>query len=559
MQDEVYNRALFRRRAESAREKLREMGGVGPQGPRGIMASSPELMAAAMPRAMTPQTTGPMPNMMAPQMRPAAAPMQAAALPNIVPGMFPQQPQPQQQPPQAPYQTRQPAPQPQPAPMQPGQPKPQPQPIRLNKGGDIALEARRQGLPEPSLGAQIAANPAFAGIRAVDITETPTPRGRSTEGDVLAEVRAILGENPEAQSRVDQLETTLSNPEATAEERQRAITTTAGVENDKEGLRSVVTDLTGEEPPANATVDELNRAIMGVSIGGAIGGPGSVAERISNAILQGLQVQRETAMGRELLESKIALAELERSRLYSDSAKDLETKHFGKIPQFMPTLPGTLAGATPIIAGEQDRIIMTYNTAMDESDRLLELSAEAESLLDKGDVAGFEGSASRFLTRATAALPDPVADALGVDKENPRASAAQRFDVIQRTLAAQLAPMLLGESGRTISDGDRRRVAELLGIVTDDKDGLGLNINGLASGAFRSETELREAIREVNIILQQNRQEVESEFEMLAARIPGLQVQRSETSAPTAAPAAAPSPSSPAIVLTEEDITRLGG
>jgi hypothetical protein len=308
MQDEVYNRALFRRRAESAREKLREMGGVGGQGPQGIMASSPELMAAAAPRAMAPQMTGPMPNMMAPQMRPAAAPMQAAALPNIVPGMFPQQqPQPQQQPPQAPYQTRQPAPQPQP--MQPGQPKQQqPQPIRLNQGGDIALEARRQGMPEPSLGAQIAANPAFAGVRAVDITEAPTPRGRSTEGDVLAEVRAILGENPEAQSRVDQLETTLSNPEATSEERQRAITTAAGVENDKEGLRSVVTDLTGEEPPANATVDELNRAIMGVSIGGAIGGPGSVAERISNAILQGLEVQRETAVGRERFGQELAVA-----------------------------------------------------------------------------------------------------------------------------------------------------------------------------------------------------------------------------------------------------------
>jgi hypothetical protein len=312
MQDEVYNRALFRRRAESAREKLREMGGVGGQGPQGIMASSPELMAAAAPRAMAPQMTGPMPNMMAPQMRPAAAPMQGAALPNIVPGMFPQpqqpQPQPQQQPPQAPYQTRQPAPQPQP--MQPGQPKQQqPQPIRLNQGGDIALEARRQGMPDPSLGAQIAANPAFAGVRAVDITEAPTPRGRSTEGDVLAEVRAILGENPEAQSRVDQLETTLSNPEATSEERQRAITTAAGVENDKEGLRSVVTDLTGEEPPANATVDELNRAIMGVSIGGAIGGPGSVAERISNAILQGLEVQRETAAGREDFQQRLAVAQ----------------------------------------------------------------------------------------------------------------------------------------------------------------------------------------------------------------------------------------------------------
>jgi hypothetical protein len=116
--------------------------------------------------------------------------------------------------------------------------------------------------------------------------------------------------------------------------------------------------------------------------------------------------------------------------------------------------------------------------------------------------------------------------------------------------------MLLGESGRTISDGDRRRVAELLGIVTDDKDGLGLNINGLASGAFRSEAELREAIREVNIILEQNRNSVESEFEMLASRIPGLQVERPE------APAAAPATSTPAttsIILTEEDITRYGG
>jgi len=173
------------------------------------------------------------------------------------------------------------------------------------------------------------------------------------------------------------------------------------------------------------------------------------------------------------------------------------------------------------------------------------------------DVAGFEGSASRFLTRAAAALPTPVANALGVDRDNPRASAAQRFDVIQRTLAAQLAPMLLGESGRTISDGDRRRVAELLGIVTDDKDGLGLNINGLASGAFRSEAELREAIREVNVILQQNRREVETEFEMLASRIPGMQVQRPE--APAAAPAPATSaPGTAPIVLTEEDILRLG-
>ena len=96
-----------------------------------------------------------------------------------------------------------------------------------------------------------------------------------------------------------------------------------GVENNKEGLRSVVTDLTGEEPPTNATVDELNRAIMGVSIGGAIGGPGSVAERISNAILQGLEVKRETAVGRERFGQELAVA---RAKAKPDEAKGfLET------------------------------------------------------------------------------------------------------------------------------------------------------------------------------------------------------------------------------------------
>lgn len=306
MQDEVYNRALFRRKAESARDKLREMGGITAQAPQGIMASSPELMAAAMPRAMMPQMTGQRPNMMAPQMRPAAAPMQAAPLPNIVPGMFPQQPQPMQVP-QPAYQPQQPAPAPQqPQPMQ--QRPQQPQPVRMREGGDVALEAIRQGRPEPSLSAQIAANPAFAGITPVDVTAAPTPRQRDSRNDVLAEVRQILGDNPEAQERVNQLETTLTNPEATAADRQRAITTAAGVDNSKEGLRSVVAEITGKAPPASATVDELNRAIMGVSLGGAIGGPGSVAERISNAMLRGLEVKRETAVGREDFQQRLAVA-----------------------------------------------------------------------------------------------------------------------------------------------------------------------------------------------------------------------------------------------------------
>ena len=42
-----------------------------------------------------------------------------------------------------------------------------------------------------------------------------------------------------------------------------------------------------------------------------------------------------------------------------------------------------------------------------------------------------------------------------------------RFRTVQNTLAAQLAPVLLGESGRTISDADRVRVIALLGGFAD--------------------------------------------------------------------------------------------
>lgn len=184
------------------------------------------------------------------------------------------------------------------------------QPARFNQGGDIALEAFRQGAPEPTLGEQIAANPAFAGVTPppVDITATPTPRGRVEVPDISTMVRNNLGDNQEAQDKFTELETALTDPETTDEERQAAITGAAGVENTKDGLRSVASQITGQELPKSATVDELNRAITGVALGGAIGGPRSVAERISNALLVGLEAQRETAIGRERFGQELAVA-----------------------------------------------------------------------------------------------------------------------------------------------------------------------------------------------------------------------------------------------------------
>lgn len=473
MRDDVYNRALFRRGSEAARARLRQVAGV--QAPSGILASSHELMQAAMPRRF--QQGG-----------------------NVAPYL--------------PYMN----------------------PTQMITTGMYNLASQAAGGPA---------------VEPIDITQTPVAPRPTAEGRGLAEIQAAIGDNPEAQAKLQSVVTTAQNPDATPEDLKGAITNAVGAPNTEEGLKDTYEYVAGETAPEGATVDELNKAIMGAALGGAIGGPGSLAERISKAVIGGLSLQREQAVARQ------AAAAAPLAGLYSDSTKDLETKFFGKVPQYIPTLQGSLGGATPIIAGDQDRIVTVYNNAMDESDRLLGLTAEAVNLLETEDVSGIGGSVSRFLSRTAAATPDPIAEVLGIDKENLELSGAQRFDVIQRTLAAQLAPMLLGESGRTISDGDRRRVAELLGIVIEDKDGLGLNIRGLTSGAFRSEAELKAAIGEVQNILQRNRQDVETEFTTLVGRIPGMRVERPEAPATQAAPAAAPA--SQPIVLTEEDLTNYGG
>jgi len=103
--DGVYNRKLFAKKATDARDKLREMGGVQPM-PRpqvgGIMASSPELMQAAMrkqvvlPASDRPMPMAPQPMPMAPMLPPSQPIPNIAGIPQTQPQRPQQQPQQQQ-------------------------------------------------------------------------------------------------------------------------------------------------------------------------------------------------------------------------------------------------------------------------------------------------------------------------------------------------------------------------------------------------------------------------------------------------------------------------------
>jgi hypothetical protein len=72
---------------------------------------------------------------------------------------------------------------------------------------------------------------------------------------------------------------------------------------------------------------------------------------------------------------------------------------------------------------------------------------------------------------------------------------------ILEAMAAKQAPAILGESGKTISDGDRARVAEIVGTITATTDPRVLQakleslFNDIVMG---TETDIRQALSTLN-------------------------------------------------------------
>jgi hypothetical protein len=274
--ENVNNRSLFRNRSGAARDKVRQMGMV--REPQGILSSFPELMNAAG------------------RNRPQNGMMQQ---PMMQPQMMQQQP---------------------PARFEDGGPV---APSFMERVGQNAMLAGGVGL-RGGLGLDFR-DPASMPPQQFDIAATPTPREQVEVPDISTMIKENIGDNPEAQEKLAELEGALDNPDATPEDRKTALTDAFGAPDTKDGLRDVVTKVTGREPSASATVDELNNAISGVALGGAIGGPRSAAARISEALLLGLQAKRETAIERERFGQELAIA--------GAKAKPKEVKGFLETPR----------------------------------------------------------------------------------------------------------------------------------------------------------------------------------------------------------------------------------
>ena len=151
--------------------------------------------------------------------------------------------------------------------------------------------------------------------------------------------------------------------------------------------------------------------------------------------------------------------------------------------------------------------------------------ASALQFVDKGGI-GATGTAGRITDVIKAVTDFPGArqagESLGLDYD--KLSAGGDLAALNRTLALQLAPVLLGESGKTISDADRRLVAQALGFRIDGEtillsDGIG--------STFQSKAEARAKIQEIRGILRKNAQSAHGRYQQAALDF-GLPIQSME-------------------------------
>jgi len=303
--DGVYNRKLFAKKSEEARNKLRQMGGVQPMAPQGggILASSPELMQAVAMRqpVVLPRSQAP-----APMAQPMPAPMTqmlppSQPIPNIAgiqQGSAPMAPAPRPM-----------APAPRPMAQKPGVAK-------FNEGGSAFanhyMTPKLQSQLKKSTGMPF--DKAFEFGQTAITTEDPAKLGLPKGADMAAPAKML--ENPEA-AAAEIIKDVVPKDQQTGDTKKDLVKAAVST-----GIESV---------PAEAEIDQLNRAIFGAKLAGAISGSyvnpqtgqeirPTLGARMSQAAVEGLAVERETAQRRAAQEA--AMAQARATAAGKDASKD---------------------------------------------------------------------------------------------------------------------------------------------------------------------------------------------------------------------------------------------
>ena len=334
--DGVYNRKYFAKKATQARDKLRELGGVAPTASpqvSGIMASSPELMQAAMRRPVVlPPTQAPAPMAPAPQpSMPMLPPSQP--IPNIA-GI-----------PQGPTPT---APAPRPVAQKPGVKKMQGGGI-LDYTGPISGMSLREKFQSPLKTTAKAMQPLQRGV------ETPFTLGFKKSVEFAQ--KAITSKDPtqlglpEGADIGEAAEMLKDSEAAAADIIADTVPPKQQTGDTRKDLLKAAKNVGVEQVPAEAEIDELNKAIFGAKLAGAIAGSyvnpqtgqelrPTAGARIANAAVEGLAVARDTETRRAAQAAELAKARIAARSRTKAPEKFLDSELGKMMLKFADTLAG---------------------------------------------------------------------------------------------------------------------------------------------------------------------------------------------------------------------------
>ncbi len=201
--------------------------------------------------------------------------------------------------------------------------------------------------------------------------------------------------------------------------------------------------------------------------------------------------------------AKIEAGDAPIDELYEDPV-DVEIEGIGKISIRRPTLKGQQLNlkALPSSPGDWKSFTRGYASALDEISFMDNGMQSALDLVSQGGI-GATGTVGRFTDILKAVTnfegARQVGESIGLDYDE--LSAGGNLAALNRSLALQLAPVLLGESGKTISDNDRRLVAQALGYRVDGENIL---LNDGIGSFFQSEADAKRKIQEIQRILRKN-------------------------------------------------------
>ena len=185
-----------------------------------------------------------------------------------------------------------------------------------------------------------------------------------------------------------------------------------------------------------------------------------------------------------------------------------------------PTEYGRSQGRTTAKFSSDNDFASVSSQYVNELDKLLALDKgiqTARGLVQTGEAVGIGGVIGKITDGLRGAGGDALLRSVGFkDDQISGLSKAGQYERVHGILAMQLAPILLGEAGKTISDADRVRVATALGYEANLVDGRAvIKLTGGIQNLFQSKEAADFALQEIQAVLRNRATEKHKEYSTL--------------------------------------------